>query len=78
MNQTLSIDEMLQQHQERFEEIKQCEDEDIKDLRLGALMTDMEQAYDIPQTGVLRIEAFKVAYPNVMQLYKQVSESRWN
>lgn len=76
MNQTLSMEEMLELHQERFEEIKQCEDEDIKDLRLGALMTDMEQAYGIPIVGVLRIEAFKQAYPNVMKLYKQVSYAR--
>lgn len=78
MNQILSMEEMLEMHQERFEEIKECEDAEIREYRLGALMTDMEQAYDIPQTGVLRIEAFKVAYPDIMQLYKQVSESRWN
>lgn len=74
---TLTTEEMLDQHQERFKEIKQVKDETIKGYRLVALMTDMERAYQIPLIGVLRIEAFKQAFPDVMVLYKQVSEARW-
>ncbi|WP_017470660.1 hypothetical protein [Amphibacillus jilinensis] len=75
---TLTTDKMLTKHQERYEEIIQCENSTIKGYRLVALMTDMERAYQIPLIGVLRIEAFKQAYPDVMELYKQVSNARWN
>lgn len=74
--QAISCNEMLTKHQERFEEINTCKDKHIKTLRLSALMTDMEGAYEIPLIGNLRIEAFKQAYPNVMELYKKASYAR--
>lgn len=67
----------LETFSERFDEIKVCKDTKIKGYRLAALMTDMESVFDIPLQGHLRIEAFKVAFPDVWSLYKTVSDERW-
>lgn len=45
----------------------------IKDQRLSNLMTDLEQAYDIP---ILQNENFEKENPFVMQLYRTISEAR--
>ncbi|GAA5416227.1 hypothetical protein Pryu01_01259 [Paraliobacillus ryukyuensis] len=66
----------LNQFCNRFEEIKQVQDNTLKAIRLSALTTDMENVYDIPRTGQLRIAAFKQAYPEVMSLYKEISQER--
>ncbi len=47
--------------------------QDIKDVRLANLMTDLEAAYDIP---MMRSEGFEYDNPHVMQLYRTVSEAR--
>ncbi|UOQ85663.1 hypothetical protein [Gracilibacillus salinarum] len=62
--------------QERFKEIQGIEDDNIKSIRLAALMTDMESAYEFPMVGPLRIAAFKQSFPGVMKLYKEVSQAR--
>lgn len=49
-----------------------CPDQ-VKNARLANLMTDLEQAYQIPS---LRNESFEKANPFVMQLYRTVSEAR--
>lgn len=45
----------------------------IKDIRLSNLMTDLEQAYNIP---VFRNREFERENPFVMRLYRTVSEAR--
>lgn len=72
----VSDQETLNGFKERFEEIKEVKDNEIKTIRLAALMTDMEAAYDIPLVGTLRIAAFNQSFPKVMELYKQVSQAR--
>ncbi|WP_062322630.1 hypothetical protein [Halolactibacillus sp. JCM 19043] len=67
----------LEKFSERFDEVKACNDKKIKEYRLGALMTDMESVFDIPKQGHLRIEAFKVAFPDVWSLYKTITNERW-
>ena len=57
---------------ERFNQIlggAQC----LKDKRLANLMTDLEQAYDIP---ILNDEEYNRKNPFVVQLYRAVSEAR--
>ncbi|QGH35170.1 hypothetical protein GI584_14435 [Gracilibacillus salitolerans] len=68
--------ETLDRFKERFEEIREVKDNEIKTIRLAALMTDMESAYDIPLVGPLRIAAFNQSFSEVMELYKQVSQAR--
>jgi hypothetical protein len=75
-NHIIPDQETLAGFQERFEEIKGVKDNEIKTIRLAALMTDMESAYDIPLVGPLRIAAFNQSFPELMQLYKQVSQAR--
>lgn len=69
----MTFGEMLQ-YTNRLKEIlesnaPQC----IKDRRLANLMTDLEQAYNIP---ILRDQDFEKANPFLMQLYRTVSEAR--
>ena len=45
----------------------------LKDKRLANLMTDLEQAYDIP---ILNDEEYNRKNPFVVQLYRAVSEAR--
>jgi len=45
----------------------------IRDRRLANLMSDIEQAYNIP---TLRDQEFEKENPFVMQLYRAVSEAR--
>jgi hypothetical protein len=46
---------------------------EIRDARLGSLMTDLEIAYQIP---ALSRKKFENENPFVMQLYRAVSEAR--
>lgn len=68
----------LELFKKRFEDVKSCKDKKIKEYRLGAMLTDMENAFDIPQQGVMRKEAFKLAFPDIMDLYTAVAFERWH
>lgn len=58
----------------RFKEIMASKASDhLKDMRLSAMMTDMECAYRIP---MLRKPEFEAANPFVMQMYRTASEAR--
>ena len=62
----------MRQWTERFNQIlggAQC----LKDKRLAQLMTDLEQAYNIP---ILNNEDYNRENPFVVQLYRAVSEAR--
>lgn len=67
----------LEALQERFTEIKACQNRKIRGDRLDGLLTDMESAFDIPRRGHLRIEAFKIAFPDIWSLYKTITNERW-
>lgn len=68
---------MLEKFKQRFGEIKNSDsDMYIKTVRLAALMTDLEGTYGIPAIGAERIAAFKRAFPEVMNLYREVSLER--
>lgn len=45
----------------------------LKDKRLAQLMSDLEQAYNIP---ILNDEEYNLKNPFVVQLYRAVSEAR--
>ena len=76
MTQQVATDQdVLSKFKDRFEEIKQVKDSNLQSIRMSGLMTDMENAYEIPMLGVLRIAAFKQAYPEVADLYQEVKEA---
>lgn len=62
----------LKEMKERFQEVKQIQDRDLKNKRLSALTTDLEKVFDIPTTGILRRTAFNQAYPDVAKLHSEV------
>ncbi|WP_182200119.1 hypothetical protein [Paraliobacillus salinarum] len=62
----------LNEMKERFKEVKQIQDSDLKNKRLSALTTDLEKVFDIPPTGILRRTAFNQAYPDVAKLHREV------
>lgn len=64
----------MQAYTNRFKEIIGSKaPDDIKDIRLANLMTDLERAYRIP---FLRDEEFERENPQLMMLYRTVSEAR--
>lgn len=74
---TKEMIEMLEQFELRYDEINESpRDNEIKSIRMAALMTDMETAFQIPILGVERIEAFKRAFPEVLSFYREVSFAR--
>lgn len=74
---TTEMIEMLEQFENRFDEINESpRNDDIKSIRMSALMTDMEVAFQIPIYGVERIEAFKRAFPGIIEFYREVSIAR--
>lgn len=74
---TLEMQQMLIKFKRRFEEIKESKrDSDIKSIRMAALMTDMENAFQIPIYGAERIAAFRRAFPGVIEFYREVSFAR--
>ncbi|GAB2553493.1 hypothetical protein [Gracilibacillus alcaliphilus] len=66
--QANTIASPLEGFKSRFEEIRQIKDRWLKNKRLEALKTDLENAYDIPKENSERITAFKRAYPGVMDM----------
>ena len=70
---TTEMIEMLKQFENRFDEIHETPiNDEIKSIRMAALKTDMETAFQIPVYGVERIEAFKRAFPGIIELYREV------
>lgn len=67
----MTVGEMLK-WTERFNQILGGA-QTLKDKRLAQLMTDLEQAYDIP---ILNNEDYNRENPFVVQLYRAVSEAR--
>ncbi|MDX1806556.1 MAG: hypothetical protein R3267_05995 [Paenisporosarcina sp.] len=58
----------------RYKEIiKSKLPEKNKTMRLSYLMSDLEEAYSIP---MLKNEQFEKAHPQLMQLYRTVSDAR--
>ena len=72
-----NLKENLQKHRVRFDEIMECQNKQLRKMRLEGLENDMQACYDIPQTGSLRIGAFINAYPGVYSLFTKVKEARW-
>lgn len=71
---TTEMIEMLEQFENRFDEIQETPiNDEIKSVRMSALKTDMETAFQIPIYGVERIEAFKRAFPGIIEFYREVS-----
>lgn len=62
----------LERFHDRFTQILEIA-EPIRTNRLRNLMSDLEQAYDIP---MLNNEAFNTCNPRVMDLYRAASRAR--
>lgn len=74
---TTEMKETLEQFKERFEDIKNAKrDSYIKSVRMSALMTDMENVFQIPIYGRERVAAFKRSFPEVIDFYREVSLAR--
>lgn len=74
---TKEMQQMLIIFKQRFEDIKGApRDSNIKSMRMAALMTDMENSFDIPRYGADRIAAFKRAFPGIIEFYREVSFAR--
>lgn len=74
---TKEMQQMLIKFKQRFEDIQSSKrDRYIRSVRMGALMTDMENAFQMPMYGAERIAAFKRAFPGVVEFYREVSFSR--
>lgn len=71
------MQQKLIKFKQRFEEINESKrDSNIKSIRMAALMTDMEVAFQMPLYGAERIAAFKRAFPGVVEFYREVSFAR--
>lgn len=71
------MQQKLIKFKQRFEDIQKSKrDDDIKSIRMAALMTDMEVAFQMPLYGAERIAAFKRAFPGVVEFYREVSFAR--
>lgn len=69
----LTVGEMLD-YTNRFKNIIGSNaSNDIKNIRLANLMSDLEAAYQIP---ILKNRDFESANPFLMQLYRTISEAR--
>lgn len=70
---TQEMTQTLESFQKRFKEIVQFnQDKYLQSVRLSALVTDLETVFQIPLQGMERIEAFKRAFPEVFNFYKNV------
>ncbi|WP_245830910.1 hypothetical protein [Sediminibacillus massiliensis] len=68
----MTFGEMFE-YTKRFNEIMECSTGDIRDFRLAALMSDLEERYLIP---AFHNEAFEADHPELMQLFRSVSMAR--
>lgn len=73
---TKEMQQMLIRFKQRFDDIQSAKDIEIKRIRAEALMTDMENAFQIPIFGADRIQAFNFAFPEVLKFYREVSLAR--
>jgi 3'-phosphoadenosine 5'-phosphosulfate sulfotransferase len=64
---------LLPAFKERFMEIQNIKSVDVRNSRLTALMSDMEQTFGIP---MIRNDAYEKNHPEVMSLYREVSFAR--
>lgn len=75
---TQEMIQALEGFQKRFKEIIRTNsdkhDKYIQSVRLSALVTDLEAVFQIPTQGMERIEAFKRAFPDVFNFYKNVKQ----
>lgn len=63
----------LNYFKDQFEMVNECKDPEVKNFQLGILMNNLEQTYNIPAQND---ENYNRANPNVMELYKSVSNAR--
>jgi hypothetical protein len=71
---TMTIQESLQRYKERYEEVMKVQNEHRRDVMLAAIMTDMENEFRIPVLSMKRAE--EEVHPEVLQLYRKISDSR--
>jgi 3'-phosphoadenosine 5'-phosphosulfate sulfotransferase len=64
---------LLPAFHERFKEIQNIKSVSVRNSRLTALMSDMEQTFGIP---MIRNEAYERNHPEIMSLYREVSFAR--
>jgi hypothetical protein len=65
--------EELESYRDRFDNIMQGKDEDVKNRRLIALRMDLQETYNIPP--VLHWFRFNQNNPEVAKLYREVVEA---
>ena len=63
----------LQNYTNAYLSVKECNDIEIRNIQLAALMTGMEKQYNIP---IMRDDEYNKANPNIMKLYKDISNAR--
>lgn len=63
----------VESFREQFLMIKECKDERIRNKQLGVLMTEMENAFNIPW---MRDEEYNRANPVVIRLYQDISNAK--
>lgn len=63
----------LKYYQDQFDMVNECKDIKSRDNQLSMLMTNLEFKYDIPMVNNAE---FNRANPNVMELYRKVSNAR--
>lgn len=73
-----NLKENLQKHRVRFDEIMECQNKQLRKMRLEGLENDMQACYDIPTVGMIKISAFAKSFPNVYELFTQVKCARWS
>lgn len=64
---------MIEQFKARYDDIMAGEAGAMRDYRLAALMTDMEGAFNVP---TLKNDEWEASNPEVIELYREVSQAR--
>ncbi len=73
---TKEMQQKLIKFKQRFEDITSSDNRSIKKIRLEALLTDLETAFQIPAVGAIRIQAFNHTFPEVSNLYRKVRQAQ--
>lgn len=63
----------LQNYKKAYLEVKECDDIEIRNIQLAALMTGMEKQFNIP---IMRDDEYNKANPNIIELYRDISSAR--
>lgn len=71
---TKEMQQMLIRFKQRYDDIKEAKDIEIRRIRVEALITDMENTFEIPLVGTERIQAFNFAFPEVLKFYREVRQ----